>query len=87
MLSATEARDLIDTVFEEQAVALGGLLAVHRVEDELVRSLVRILDAIRDRALARATEGASSDCTHAPRPHPAIREFLARLGREEPCEQ
>ena len=82
MLSAIEARELIDSVFEEQAVALGGLIAVHRVDDELVWSLVRTLDAIRERALARANEAMPDDRPGASGPHPAIREFLARLGRE-----
>ena len=51
MITKAEAQDLINGLFEEEALVLGGLVALHEVEDDLVWRLVRNLDAIRGRAL------------------------------------
>ena len=53
MITETEARDLIDGVFEEEALAIGGLVAIHEVPDDLVWRLVKSLDTIRERVLRR----------------------------------
>jgi hypothetical protein len=87
VISKAEARRLIADVFEETALVLGGLLAVHRAEDEFVWRLVKTLDVIRCKAARRidecdASPGAEARCpeTHL-RPHPAIEDFLLKLRR------
>ena len=56
MASKEEFRDLIDDLFEEEALVLGGLVAIHEVDDDLVWQLARSLDAIRRKALARLNQ-------------------------------
>jgi len=85
MTSKAEARQLINDLFEEEALVLGGLVAVHRLDDDLVWRLVKNLDAIRGRTLrrieGRSTENAGfSGCCDL-RPHPAIQDFLIQLRR------
>ena len=87
MISKAEARELINDLFEEEALVIGGLVAVHRVEDDLVWRLVKNLDVIRGKALRRieAKDGQSAGNNAAPRPnlkpHPAIEDFLLNLRR------
>ena len=85
MISKAEARQLVDDLFEEEALVLGGIVAVHRVDDEIVWRLVKNLDAIRSKTLRRI-EGRSADGPGASaccdlRPHPAIEDFLIKLRR------
>jgi len=87
VISKAEARRLIADVFEEAALVLGGLLAVHRAEDDFVWRLVKNLDVIRCKAVRRIDEcdaGPRADArrpdTHL-RPHPAIEDFLLKLRR------
>lgn len=86
MVSKPEVRELIDGVLEEEALLIGGLIATHEVEDDFVWHLFRSLDVIRTKALdqlgdCRAKDGEPNTRTFA-EPHPAIEEFLRRLGRE-----
>jgi hypothetical protein len=80
-------RDLVTELFEEEALLLGGIVALHPVEDEIVWRFVRGLDGLRLRVLrrideaepersGRATPGVRAD------PHPAIERFLRSI-REE----
>lgn len=88
MLTKAEATDLINDVFEEEALVLGGLVALHDVEDDLVWRLVRNLDAIRGRALRSLDDSESPEAEEAGpkrpdlRPHPAIEEFLLKIRSE-----
>jgi hypothetical protein len=80
-------RDLVTEIFEEEALLLGGLVAVHPVTDDVVWRLVRGLDGLRQRFLRRLDEAAparSGRPSPAPRaePHPAIEDFLRSI-REE----
>lgn len=87
VIGKTEARRLLADVFEEAALVLGGLLAVHRVEDEFVWRLVKSLDVIRCKAARRIDECDAGSGTEARRPepdlrpHPAIEDFLLKLRR------
>lgn len=87
VISKAEASRLIADVFEEAALVLGGLLAVHRAEDDFVWRLVKSLDVIRCKAVRRIDEcdaGPDTDArcpeTHL-RPHPAIEDFLLKVRR------
>ena len=88
MITEAQAKDLIDDIFEEEALVIGGLVAVHDLTDELVWRLIRNLDVIRTRALQSLEEDEAEgpDELRPPRPnlkpHPAIEEFLLRIRSE-----
>ena len=83
-MTTEKVRELIDGLFEEQALALGGLVAVHEANDDLVWQLVESMDMIRGRVLRRlddqseSFEGSRDSKTQ---PHPAIEGFLLSLKR------
>lgn len=87
MISKADARELINDLFEEEALIIGGLVAVHQIEDDLVWRLVKNLDVIRGKALRRLEDKAPADGDGAPpqranlKPHPAIEDFLLALRR------
>jgi len=87
MISNAEAKDLINDLFEEEALVIGGLVAVHDVDDDLVWRLVKNLDVIRGKVLRRLEDKAPSGGDASPprrpdlRPHPAIEDFLLSLRR------
>jgi hypothetical protein len=85
MITTAEAKDLINDIFEEEALLIGGLAAVHEMDDDLVWRLVKNLDVIRGKFLRRLGDGQenSGDGSAARRsnlkPHPAIEDFLHNL--------
>ena len=87
MTDKEEARELLDEVFEELALLIGGLVAYYGLRDDIVRNFVRTLDFVRDMLLRRIEEGIEVDeAERTPsgstlRPHPAIEEFLLSLRR------
>ena len=87
MISRADARDLINDLFEEEALVIGGLVAVHEMDDDLVWRLVKNLDVIRRKVLRRLEDKARVECDDPqPRkpnlkPHPAIEDFLLSLRR------
>lgn len=87
MISNTEAKELINDLFEEEALVIGGLVAVHDVDDDLVWRLVKNLDVIRRKMLRRLEDQGPADGeglpSHRPnlKPHPAIEDFLLSLRR------
>lgn len=90
MISETEARELILDLFEEEALVLGGIAAVHGVQDDLIWRLILNLDVIRVKALRRLenrdpVEGEPSPARRPNlKPHPAIEDFLSKLRRGHP---
>ena len=87
MITKAEARELITDLFEEEALLIGGLVAVHKVDDDLVWRLVKNLDVIRGKTLrrieAREKNGGNGGATARPnlKPHPAIEDFLLAMRR------
>ena len=87
MITKREARGLIDDLFEEEALVIGGLVAVHELDDDLVWRLVKNLDVIRGKVLRRLEDKAPADEDAVParrpnlKPHPAIEDFLLSLRR------
>lgn len=85
MITKAEARELITDLFEEEALVIGGLVAVHEVDDDLVWRLVKNLDVIRGKVLRRLEDKETTDDIAAPphrvhpKPHPAIEDFLLSL--------
>ncbi len=88
MMSKAEVKDLIRDLCREQALVIGGLVVVHRVDDDVVWRLVKNLDLIRRRFLRRLEDKDPDDGSGVPprrlnlKPHPAIQDYLAMLGRE-----
>lgn len=86
MITKERARGLLLDLFEEEALVIGGLAAVHGLEDELVWRIMRNLDVILDKSLRRldSSEGSpgksDGDGLNA-KPHPAIEDFLLKLRR------
>ena len=82
MISTADARALIDELFEQEGLIIGGLVALHEIEDEVIWRLMRSLDAIRRKTLRQLAEqgGSPTDEVGADRvdlaPHPAIEHFL-----------
>ncbi len=89
MIAHTEVEEIIRDLFEEEALMIGGLVVLHRPEDDLVWRLIRNLDVIRQKALRRleASEdrarGDGPPQWQGAEPHPAVEEFLFKLRREE----
>ena len=86
MISTADATALINDLFEEEALVIGGLVAVHEMDDDLVWRLVKHFDVIRGQVLRRLEDQASADGKTPLRritstPHPAIEDFLLSLSR------
>ena len=84
MITTEGAKNLIDDLFEELALVIGGLAAVHEMEDDLVWRLVKNLDVVRGKALRRLedrTEKEGPERSPNLKPHPAIEDFLRNLRR------
>ena len=87
MITKAEAKILIDDLFEEEALVIGGLVAVHKVEDDVIWRLIRNLDVIRRKYLRRLEDKDLDDEGGGPlkrpnlKPHPAIEDFLLTLRR------
>lgn len=82
MMDKDEARNLIDDLFEEEALMIGGLVALFELRDDVVRHLVKALDFVRRKSLRRIEDASSAGGAEPARrgatlrPHPAIADFL-----------
>jgi len=89
MISKADAKKLINDLFEEEALVLGGLVALHDIEDELVWRLARNLDLIRRKTLNRLNRSGDVDSFEPDaerpnlKPHPAIEHLLINIRRSE----
>lgn len=85
MISKPEARQIVNDLFEEEALILGGLFAVHRSDDDLIWRLMKSLESLRARTLRRIADSDQppSESRNADMPdmapHPAVEAFLARI--------
>ena len=86
MISKEQAREIVLDAMEEEALLVAGIVTVHRLEDEVLWKLMRGLDTIRRRNLARIADagepGPAPDAEGCAGSHPAIEEFLVRLQRD-----
>ena len=87
MIDRREVVELINALFEEEALLLGGLIAVHELDDDFVWRFIKNLDVIRDNALRSLEDRKSTSDEATPTtgldltPHPAIEDFLLKLRR------
>lgn len=85
MFTTAEARELVDEVFEKEALVIGGLVAMREIDDELVWRLVKSLDVIREKTLRtleereRSVPREETDMPLDMEPHPAIEDFLLKI--------
>ena len=83
MLSNPEAKDLVNQIFEEEALLLAGIVAVHRLEDDVVWRIARNFDLLRCRVLRRLDSKDAGEARttppHALKPHPAIDHLLQAI--------
>jgi hypothetical protein len=89
VISKAEVKDLIEGLFEEEALVIGGIVALYGMEDSMVWRLMRNLDEIRRKTLKRFddedkdpsdSEGLAKGANL--KPHPAIEEFLLRVRKD-----
>ena len=86
MIRKSKVKELINDLFEEEALVIGGLVVVHPVDDDLVWRLVKNLDVIRTKILRRLEDVGPAVAEAPParpnlKPHPAIADFLLTLRR------
>jgi hypothetical protein len=88
VISTEQAGELLRDVFEEEALVIGGLTALHDLPDAVVCRLMDSLDVIRRKTMDRlARTDEPPVTTHRPpelKPHPAIEAFLRRLRSGQP---
>lgn len=87
MISNAQAKELIDALCEEQALVIGGMVAVREIDDAQVWRLMKSFDSIRRKVLRRldnkfppVQEGSLSEHPDLTR-HPAVESFLLGLRR------
>lgn len=90
-MTKREARLLLDGIFEEQALVIGGLLTLYDVGDAFISRLFRSFAAVRRKALRRLD---GSDPTRprtanevSQQPHPALEQFLSQLHEDDSTDQ
>lgn len=85
MIGIDEAKALINGLFEEEALTLGGLVFIYDIDDDVIWSLIQSYDSIRRRAIKRLDNLLDEKSPLSPEkplnlsPHPAIEDFLERV--------
>jgi hypothetical protein len=79
--SSNPIESIIQDAFEDVALLIGGAASLHQLEDPLVRILIRRLDHVRSRALARLarTDSSATRASKSGKPcplHPAVELYL-----------
>jgi hypothetical protein len=84
-MNTATVRTHMNNLFEELAILLGGIVVVHRLQNETVWAIVRGLDRLRRHALDRidAAENKPFDPDGNLEPHPAIEQFLKTIREEK----
>lgn len=83
MLSEHEVKRLIDDIFEEEALIIGGMAAIKKIEDDNVNRIIRNFDLLRKKYFQRIEEKSQGHeetlLRDNRRLHPAIQEFIKKL--------
>lgn len=73
-----------DRFFREIVLCLGGIFAVHEVDDAIIWQVTKSLDRIYQRTRARVLERDGTSENDVPQrrvnPHPAVEDLLSRIG-------
>lgn len=89
MLSGRDVSQVVDGIFREEVLILGGLLAVHQVPSAFIHMYLVSMERVRQRAhrriRCRAGKAGGAADSQPPRldRHPEIERFLARLGEQD----
>ncbi len=86
-MTFNDASDPVNDLCEEMALAIGGMAAVHHMDDELIWGLINRLEATRSKILRQLSDWNSvgrdpPETASTFRPHPAIEQFLLKLRGE-----
>ena len=86
-MTDSEFRRLIEDLFHDEALVLGGMAEMHDLDDAFVTQLFGSLGRIRRQVLQRIG-GTTKSGSHEPgrergRRRPAIEDFLAQLDRHD----
>lgn len=77
MASKEAVKELFNDLFEQQALILGGIVAMHEVEDGIVWDVMRNLSVLRMKAM-KSIDREYGDPDQR-KGHPAIEEFLKEI--------
>ena len=83
-----EVRSLLNDLFHDQALLIGGLQASDKMDENLIWILVQGMEDLRDESIKRIDQLTSSEYGREPMeegglcPHPAIEDFLAKIERD-----
>lgn len=85
-METTDVRSLFDDTFRDIALVLGGIFAVHEVQDEAVWQVMKHLDLAHETALSKlagpeAGQQRPGQQRQAYAPHPAVEALLMKLKR------
>jgi len=83
-MDKSNVHGLINTMFEEVALVLGGVISLHPMKNEAIWSLVRGFDRIRQRHLRTVDQAESNppfarDDGTGITPHPAVEQLLLAI--------
>lgn len=83
MLSQHEVKLLINDIFEEEALIIGGMAVIKKIEDDNVVRIIRNFDLLRNKFLQKIDAQSQSPeemyLKDNQRLHPAIQEFIKKL--------
>ena len=82
-MDKTDIKLLIDEAFEDLALVLGGIFAVHTVSDEAIWQIMKHIDVVHGNLVAQL-EGTGPDDINRNKalgtePHPAVEALLLKL--------
>lgn len=83
-MTTADVQRLLDDIFEEQALVVGGLMELHDASAVFVRQFFKSLAATRTHALERLAGGDTTPAAvrgSGAAARPAVEEFLAEIGR------
>lgn len=84
-MQSDAARELLDNTFEELVLIMGGAFAVHQFSDEAVWQIMKSLDELHSKAVAKLQGLGHKENSRPERgsfePHPAVEAFLKKLQR------
>ena len=82
-MGTTENQELLEGVFEDLALSIGGLIHSFKVPDAFTWRLFQSMESLREKALVLTADGnaesAGNHLVGSLQPHPAAEQFLRRI--------
>lgn len=77
MITKDKAISIVDGIFLEEALLLGGIIATSEIDDEIVEDLLEGYQTIREKALHKIDHPEEPKSNKLDmKPHPAVQSFL-----------